>query len=94
MVTVDGQPVQTYMVSPSYPAIDLPAGTHDVQAVYTAAPIKTPLLVVGLVALLVAVLLRRRLDWFPTRLAKIRIPRRAAAAPPPQTAGADPRPGA
>ena len=94
MVTVDGQPVQTYMVSPSYPAIDLPAGKHDVEAVYTADPIKTPLLIVGLVALLAIVLLRRRLDWFPTRLAEIRIPRRAAAPPPPQTAGADPRPGA
>ena len=94
MVTVDGQPVQTYMVSPSYHAIDLPAGKHDVEAVYTADPIKTPLLIVGLVALLAIVLLRRRLDWFPTRLAEIRIPRLAAAPPPPQTAGADPRPGA
>jgi hypothetical protein len=79
IVTVDKQPVETYMVSPSYVAIDLPAGTHDVEAVYTAAPIKIPLLVVGLAALIVVVLLRRRLDWLPSRLGDIRIPRRVAA---------------
>lgn len=78
VVTVDGEPVETYMVSPSYLAVDLPVGRHDVQAVYTAAPIKTPLLIIGLAGLLAVVLLRHRLDRLPRRLARIGAPRRDA----------------
>jgi uncharacterized membrane protein YfhO len=81
VVTVDGEPVETYMVSPSYLAVDLPVGRHDVQAVYTAAPIKTPLLIIGLAGLLAVVLLRHRLDRLPRRLARIGAPRRAPDAP-------------
>jgi hypothetical protein len=75
VVTVDKQPVSTFMVSPSYIGIDLPPGTHDVQAVYTASPLKLPLLAIGTVALFLVVLLRNRLDWIPTRIAAFRIPR-------------------
>jgi hypothetical protein len=93
-VTVDGVPVETYMVSPSYLAIDLPAGKHDVLAVYEGAPIKTPLALVGLTGLLAVVLFRRRLDWLPTRLGRVRIPRRAAVPRPPPSVDAGPHPGA
>lgn len=89
-VLVDKQPVQTFMVSPSYVGIDLTAGKHDVQAVYVSAPSKLPLLGTGLVALLVAVALRRRLDWLPTRFGEIRIPRRPAAPRTPQPADGHP----
>ena len=41
-VTVDGQEVPTFMVSPSYIGISMPAGRHQVDAVYEATPIKTP----------------------------------------------------
>ncbi len=84
VVTVDGQSAETYMISPSYLAVDLAAGTHDVQAVYTPTPAKTPLLIIGLIALGAVVLLRHRLDWLPMRLARIRIPRRGADPPPPR----------
>jgi hypothetical protein len=89
VVTVDHQQVETYMVSPSYVGIDLPAGTHDVEAVYTAAPIKIPLLAFGLMALLVVALLRDRLDWLPARMGTIRISRRVDASSRPETPHGD-----
>jgi hypothetical protein len=64
-VTVDGTPVDTFMVSPSYIGISLPAGTHQVDAVYEATPIKTPLLILGLITLVALLGLRERLDAFP-----------------------------
>ncbi len=67
-VTVDGKPVETFMVSPSYVGITLPAGRHQVDAQYQPTPIKLPLLVVGLVVLGAVAVLRRRLDWIPSRL--------------------------
>ncbi len=91
---MDKQPVDTFMVSPSYVGINLPAGKHEVKAVYTAAPIKTPLLILGLAALALVVVLRRRLEWLPTRLETLRIPRRAAPPPLPQTVDAGHRPDA
>ncbi len=71
-VTVDGQPTSTFMVSPSYVGIHLPAGKHQVAATYRATPSKVPLLLVGFMLLGVAVILRRRLDWLPTRLGAMR----------------------
>lgn len=89
-VTVDGKPAETYMVSPSYVAVDLAAGKHDVQAVYTPSPVKIPLLVFGVVVLLSAVLFRNRLEWLPSRLGAIKVsrPRRAARPTPAATDGA------
>jgi len=70
-VTVDGQPVSTYMLSPSFVGVDLPAGRHTVDAVYVATPSKLPLLGLGLAALLVALVVRRRLDAIPRRLTRV-----------------------
>ena len=67
-VTVDGKEVATYMVSPSYVGIDLPAGRHVVSAVYEATPSKIPLLLFGLVVFGGFVVLRRRIDALPRRL--------------------------
>jgi hypothetical protein len=61
-VVVDGAPVETFMLSPSYIGIDLPAGTHQVTATYEPTPSKGPLLAIGVAALFVAVVFRRRLD--------------------------------
>ncbi|MDP9281096.1 MAG: 6-pyruvoyl-tetrahydropterin synthase-related protein [Chloroflexota bacterium] len=46
-VTVDDRPVQTFMVSPGFIGIELPAGQHFVTAHYESTPVKTPLLVLG-----------------------------------------------
>jgi hypothetical protein len=67
-VTVDHQPVATFMASPSYVGIHLPAGRHNIQAAYTPTASKVPLLAFGLAVLLIAGIFRRRLDWLPTRL--------------------------
>ena len=59
---VDGAKVQTYMVSPSFLAIDLPAGRHRVELDYIPTASKTPLLAFGVLVLVVAIVSRRRLD--------------------------------
>ena len=51
-VTVDGQEVPTFMVSPSYLGFALPAGQHFVTAEYRSAPVKDPLFGVGVLAVL------------------------------------------
>jgi len=50
-VTVDGQDVPTFMVSPSYLAFALPAGQHFITAEYRSAPLKDPLFGLGALAL-------------------------------------------
>jgi hypothetical protein len=47
-VLVDQRPAETFMVSPSYLGVTLPAGEHFVSAVYEATPAKTPLFLLGL----------------------------------------------
>ena len=74
--TVDGQPTSTFMVSPSFVGIHLPAGKHHVVATYEATPSKVPLLAGGLVLLAFTILFRRYLDRLPTRLGTIRGRRR------------------
>ena len=59
-VAVDGAEAPTFMVSPSFIGVELPAGTHRVQAEYRSGFLKTALLVVGGVALVAMVVLRRR----------------------------------
>jgi hypothetical protein len=66
-VRVDGRPVETFMVSPSFVGVDLPAGKHTVDAVYEATPSKTPLLLLGVAVLGLAAVFRRRLDWLARR---------------------------
>ena len=46
---VDGHPVQTFMLSPGFIGAHLPAGEHDVYAVYEPGVTKWLLLVVGIV---------------------------------------------
>jgi hypothetical protein len=73
-VSVDGQPVETFMVSPSFVGISLPAGKHTVDAVYEATPAKTPLFLLGLAVVGLAALFRRRLDWLPARFETSSLP--------------------
>ncbi|HEV8404162.1 MAG TPA: glycosyltransferase 87 family protein [Candidatus Limnocylindrales bacterium] len=82
-VSVDGQPTSTFMVSPSYVGIHLPPGQHHVEATYRPTPSKVPLLLAGLALLAVAILVRRHLDWLPTRLGAMR---RARPDPPQESA--------
>jgi len=61
-VFVDGVLAPAYMVSPSYIAVDLPAGRHRVDAVYLPTPTKSPLLAIGILVLGSAAFFRKRLD--------------------------------
>jgi hypothetical protein len=47
-VSVDGNRVDSFMVSPGFIGIQLPAGAHAVSARYMSTPSKTPLLLFGL----------------------------------------------
>ena len=60
-VTVDDRVAQTFMVSPGFIGIELPAGQHFVTARYVSTPLKTPLLVTGALTLTGLVAFRRRL---------------------------------
>jgi hypothetical protein len=60
-VTVDGAPVETFMISPGFIGFPWPAGTHRVQAEYRSTRTKWVLLILGAVALVATVGLRR---WF------------------------------
>jgi hypothetical protein len=51
-VTVDDAPVETFMVSPGFIGFEMPAGQHFVTARYVSTPMKTPLLAIGIVALM------------------------------------------
>jgi hypothetical protein len=67
--TVDGQTVETFMVSPSFIGIALPPGDHFVAVEYRSTPLKTPLFLLGLVALVALILARRDL---PERMRTVR----------------------
>lgn len=51
-VTVDGQEVATFMVSPSYVGFDVPAGRHIIAAEYRSLPLKSALFWIGVLFLL------------------------------------------
>jgi hypothetical protein len=72
-VTVDGAPVQPYMVSPGYLAVDVTPGAHRIAARYRAHPAKLPLALIGLIVLGVVVMLKDRVDaptmWWQRRSA-------------------------
>lgn len=59
-VTIDGRPVPTFMVSPSFIALDVPAGAHEVRAEYRSPRYKTALLLLGACSLVGILCLRRR----------------------------------
>jgi Gpi18-like mannosyltransferase len=60
-VTVDDTPVDTFMVSPGFIGIDLPAGQHFVTAQYVSTPVKTPLAALSLLTVAALIVFRRRL---------------------------------
>jgi hypothetical protein len=60
-VAVDDRPVETFMVSPGFIGLELPAGQHFVTARYASTPIRAPLVGVGLVGALALAFFRRRL---------------------------------
>lgn len=60
-VTIDGADVRTFMVSPAYLAVVVPGGTHGIVARYAGTPVRMPLLALGLVVLVAAIPLTRRL---------------------------------
>ncbi|WP_310572335.1 YfhO family protein [Gemmatimonas sp.] len=66
-VTVDGRPVSTYMVSPVFIGIDLPAGQHTIAARYTMATGKWILLAFGALVLAIVCMVRDRFDALPRR---------------------------
>jgi hypothetical protein len=68
-VTVDGEVVQDFMVSPSHIGVPFPAGRHAITAQYEPTPAKQPLAIVGLIAIAVLLLLRGRLDRWADRVA-------------------------
>jgi hypothetical protein len=60
-LSVDGRGVQSFMLSPSFIGLDLPAGAHEVRAEYRTSPLKTGLLTVGCATLLAVIYFRQRL---------------------------------
>lgn len=58
---VDGQPTQVGMVSPSFVAVEVPAGTHSVEFVYVPYDQHEVLLALGLAALVALAVAQRRL---------------------------------
>ena len=51
-VTVDGRDAETFMVSPSFVGVSLPAGDHFVTAEYRSTPIKAPLFALAVLVLI------------------------------------------
>ena len=72
-VRIDGVPTPTYMVSPSFIGLDLPAGRHTINAEYVPTRSKVPLLALAVLTLLLAIVFRERLDgparWIAARTA-------------------------
>ena len=81
-VQIDGQPAKTFMLSPSYLGVQVPAGQHTVTATYQATPIKTPLLLIGAAALLLTLLFGRRFNRIAEAIARpVRLPQGPLPAP-------------
>ena len=59
-IAIDGREVRSFMVSPSFIGLDVPAGAHQIRAEYRSPVYKTALLLLGACVLLGTVLLRRR----------------------------------
>jgi len=67
-VTIDGAEQPTFMVSPSYIGVEVPAGHRKIHAEYRSNALKKLLLVLGAFAVGAAIALRRRLPRLETRL--------------------------
>lgn len=66
-VRIDGRDAPTFMTSPSYIGVEVPAGAHTVVAEYRSQPLKAPLAIAGGLAALGVILRRRRLDELVAR---------------------------
>jgi uncharacterized membrane protein YfhO len=60
-VTVDGHERPTFMVSPSYFGVVIPAGRHEVTAEYRSSRLKKLLLGIAACTLIIVLVFRRRL---------------------------------
>ena len=65
-VTIDGKETPTYMVSPSFLGVDLPAGRHDLVARYEGSPVKVPLALAGVAIGAVLFWRRRQIEEWAT----------------------------
>jgi hypothetical protein len=61
-VMIDGAQAESFMASPSFIGVRVPAGEHEVSAEYSAGALKNALLVLGFAALIVAIGLRNRFE--------------------------------
>jgi len=68
-VTIDGREERTYMVSPSFIGLEVPAGLHQIRAEYRSPAYKTVLLLLGACTLLAIVCFRPWLARLDTLLA-------------------------
>jgi hypothetical protein len=67
-LTIDGIPTRSFMASPSFIGVEVPAGKHIVQAEYESGALKKILLFAGAIALLCAFAFRRRFPAFDAAL--------------------------
>ncbi len=67
-VYVNGEEVEPFMVSPSFPAIHLEPGTYEVRFAYEANGLRTPLLALGALTLGLVGLADRKRDWLREKL--------------------------
>ena len=65
-VTIDGKETPTYMASPSFLGVDLPAGRHDVVAKYEGNPLKVPLALAGIATGALLFWRRRQIEEWAT----------------------------
>jgi hypothetical protein len=71
-VYVDGEEVEPFMVSPSFPAVHLEPGTYSVRFAYEANAARTPLLVLGLFTLGAVGVADWKRDWLREKLHSLR----------------------
>jgi hypothetical protein len=69
-VTVDGVEAPSFMVSPSFIGVSLPAGRHEVRAEYRPAPYRMALLILGVTTLVTVIGGRRRLESLEARITR------------------------
>jgi hypothetical protein len=67
-VTIDGRAAESFMTSPSFIGVQVPAGDHLVRLEYLSGGLKKILLMIGALALLAALALGGRLDRLDERL--------------------------
>lgn len=60
-IAIDGRDVRSFMVSPSFLGVEVPAGRHQIRAAYRSPAYKTALLLLGVGGLIATISFRRRL---------------------------------